>query len=295
MRLIAGLAGTLLLIAAMRSLMHSRSEVRSEYRGTAWLMGLAARRLTGRATGVRLLQRAGRAEKARRQMALIGDAGMVASALRAAAFDDPIEAFPGLRLVTASLGFAAAIAAAVLLGAAALPAAVALPVAAALAPDMALDRAERRVRGTVIAALPEMLDLLASCARAGRPLEVSLTLAADHAPTPLAALLRRAVSRQAAGQGPATALRIEADRTGIDRLVSLASLIERNRELGLPLEAPLRQLADAARAEARTDRLAHAARAVPLAGVLAALVVAPACVAALATVLVGGMLAGGVL
>jgi Flp pilus assembly protein TadB len=232
---------------------------------------------------------------ARRQLVLLSDAGVVASALCVASSVDPASALPGLRFVAASGALATAFAATVLVGPATLPLVVALPVAAALAPDMSLDRAARRMRGTVAAALPEMLDLLASCARAGRPLELSLALAADHAPAPLGALLRRAVSRQAAGQGPATALRLEAERTGVDRLVSLASLIERNRELGLPLEAPLRQLADAARAEARTERLARAARAVPLAGVVTALIVAPACVAGLATVLVGGMLAGGVL
>ncbi|HEY6377594.1 MAG TPA: type II secretion system F family protein [Candidatus Dormibacteraeota bacterium] len=193
----------------------------------------------------------------------------------------------------AGLGLLAAFAAAVLVGSTALPIAVALPIAAALAPDLALGAAARRMRGTVTAALPDVLDLLATCARAGQPLEQSLRLAAGHSPAPLQRLLGRAVTRQTAGQGPAAALRLEAERTGVDRLISLTALIARNQELGLPLEAPLRRLADAARAEARTDCLARASRAVPLAGVLAALVIAPACVGGLAAVVLGGMLARG--
>jgi Flp pilus assembly protein TadB len=293
LRLLAMAAGAGLVLAAARSVLRARLDAGPTRSMVACVAAAAARVLTPRATRVRALELPARLTVARRQIALIGDAGLAARALGAAAPGDPASALPGMRLLLAGLGLLAAFVAAPLVGSTALPIAVALPIAAALVPDLALGAAARRMRGTVIAALPDILDLLATCACAGQPLEQSIRLAADHSPAPLAALLGRAATRQAAGQGPAAALRLEAERTGIDRVISLAALIERNQELGLPLEAPLRRLADAARAEARTDCLARAARAVPLAGVLTALVIAPACVAGLAAVVLCGVLTGG--
>jgi tight adherence protein C len=295
MRLLAGITGALLLVAALRCSLQPRRAAGSRRPVVVRALGAAALQLTPRAATVRLLERPGQLRAAARHVALIGDLGLAGATLHAAAHEDPVTALPGLRLTAAGLGLVTALTATVLAGPTVLPIAVGLPIAAALAPDLALSRTANSVQATVSAALPDVLDLLASCARAGRPLELSLALAADHSPAPLAALLRRAVSRQAVGQGPAAALRLEAERTGVDSLVSLAALVERNRELGLPLEAPLLHLADAARAEARIGCLARAGRTVPLAGVLTALVIAPACVAGLATAVLGGMLAGGVL
>lgn len=290
-RLLALVAGAALLLLAAR---RARPTPRSPCAPVRHRAAVAVvRAVAPRAAAVVILARPREAATARRRLALLGDAFALPRILEAASPGDPVASLPGLRLAALLGGLTMACAAAALLGAPAMPIGVALVAAAAMAPDLALHARAREAEAAVTAALPEVLDLLASAARAGHPLERSFAVAADHAPPPLAALLRRAVSRQVAGQGPAAALLVEAERAGVDRLTSVAHLIERNQHLGLALEVPLRGLADAALEEAHTARMAAAARAVPLAGVVTAVVIAPACVAGLAAAVLGGVLAGG--
>lgn len=228
-------------------------------------------------------------------LALVGGATRAGRVLAMASPENPAASLPGLRLVGACLGIVTTMVVALLVGATALPLGPPLISCGALAPDALIAAAARRAEESVRRVLPEILDLLAAAARAGLSLEQSLGLAAQHCDEPLAGLIRRVAARQGAGQGAATALRVEADRTRVDGLMSLAAVVERNHQLGLPLEAPLSHLAAAARAEAHAAALARAGRAVPLAGVLTAVVIAPACVAALAAPVIGGILGGGVM
>lgn len=233
----------------------------------------------------------------RRRMAIAGSSSWVAVACvgaaarqagRSAPDQEPaggaavLDALAGLRLTAGGCVLAGGVCLMPLFGAAAMVIAAALALPALTAPDLLLAAHSRRSAAAASTALPEALELLAACCRGGLPLEAALEVAVHHTVDPVRGVLARARRRQVAGQNPATALRVEAELVGIDELVALGRLVDRHHQLGLPLEAPLLARAAAARSRAHTEALDRAGRAVPLASLVTAMVVAPCCVAMLA-------------
>ncbi|MFN2450800.1 MAG: type II secretion system F family protein [Candidatus Dormibacteria bacterium] len=174
-------------------------------------------------------------------------------------------------------------------------AAVAVTVAAlGLPAQVAL--AARGMRRRLKEQVPLALELLAVGLGAGEPLERVLGATAAELAPPLRSTLARAAARVAAGERAGLALRREAQLCGVAVLERVASTVERGATLGLPLDGPLHALAADLRAAWRSTLLARAGRATPMAALLTALVIAPACVAALAVCLVGAaVVQGGVL
>jgi Flp pilus assembly protein TadB len=172
----------------------------------------------------------------------------------------------------------------------ALPAAL----AAAAVPGWALGEAARRGAASAEASLPLALELVAAAMRTGLPLERSLALSAGCVDPSLAAVLAEAVAQaEAGGVLPSQGLAAAAAASGVEDLASVAALIDRRMRLGLPLAPPLLAVADSLRARVRARTLAHAARRGPLAGLVTAVVVAPACALGLLCLVLAGLLADG--
>lgn len=156
-------------------------------------------------------------------------------------------------------------------------------------------RSRRAVRraAAAAAATPLALELVAAGLRAGLPLDRALGVAGGATDPALERLLRQALSGAAAGASTAGALAIAAEEGGVDVLAGVAALAARRRRLGLPLAPQLLAVADGARARHRAETLARAARRGPLAGLVTAVVVAPACALGLLTLVLAGLVSGG--
>lgn len=93
-----------------------------------------------------------------------------------------------------------------------------------------------------------LADDLAAALCGGAGLVPALAAAVEHPPADLDEQLRRAGRRVRLGDGWTEALKREGDP-----LRSLAEVVERSRAWGLPAAAPLREWADARRAEVQTE------------------------------------------
>jgi Flp pilus assembly protein TadB len=162
--------------------------------------------------------------------------------------------------------------------------------AAAGLPGLAVAQAARHGAAAAAAALPLALELVAAVLRAGLPVDRALAVAAGCAHPSLAPLLTRA---SAAGGSVASALSEAAEASGVEGLATVAALIDRRQRLGLPLAPQLLAVADTARARVRAETLARAARRGPLASLITATVVAPACALGLLCVVLAGLLTDG--
>jgi tight adherence protein C len=152
---------------------------------------------------------------------------------------------------------------------------VAVPAAGFVAPDALLERAARRRRARLVAAMPDALDLLAVGAATGTaPLRV-LGEIARGTNGPLAVELAGAVAEIECGASQAAALAGLRDRVPGAELGALAAALERSRRYGSPLAEQLHAQAHTLRGDARRRIEERAARAAPKIQLVVALVLVP--------------------
>lgn len=150
-----------------------------------------------------------------------------------------------------------------------------LVVAGFLAPDAALERAARRRRARLVAALPDALDMLAVGAASGRGPSRVLGEIASGTTGPLAAELAFAVAEIECGASAGDALAALRRRVPGAEVGALAAALERSRTYGSPLAEQLHEQATALRRDARRRVEEHAARAAPKIQLVVALVLVP--------------------
>jgi tight adherence protein C len=164
-----------------------------------------------------------------------------------------------------------------------------------LAPDALLERAARRRRGRLLAALPDALDLLAVSAGSGRGPAAGLEQLARAGQGPLAEELRLTAAELSCGLPLAAALRSLRARVPGAELATLVAAIERSRRFGSPLAEQLRRQAGAQRRQGRRVVEEHAARAAPKIQLVVALVLVPSVLLMIAAALIanaGSLLSG---
>jgi tight adherence protein C len=144
-----------------------------------------------------------------------------------------------------------------------------------LAPDAMLERAARRRRARVVAALPDALDLLAVGAASGRDPASGLGQVAGSGAGPLAAELARAVAEVECGRSLRQAISGLRARVPGPEVGALAAALERSRTHGSPLAEQLHLQATALRRDARRRLEERAARAAPKIQLVVALVLVP--------------------
>ena len=246
---------TLLGAAALWELAGSKGEELGRFvrDAAARLSGGRLRTLASAALWFRVperLQRAGLAGRIPVAIVLAGKAGGVAAGGILAALASP--ALPGNL--------------AILVG-------VVLPAAGFVAPEALLERAARRRRIRIAAALPDALDLLAVGTAAGRsPVTVLGEISASG---PLAIELALAVAEIECGMPQDEAIAALRERVPGAGLSAMASALERSRRFGSPLAAQLHEQARALRADARRRAEERAARAAPKIQLVVALVLVP--------------------
>jgi tight adherence protein C len=123
-------------------------------------------------------------------------------------------------------------------------------------------RSEREHRRAVARTLPDAVDLLALCTRAGVALPIAHGLVAPRLETPIGPALAAAAAEAAAGRSRADALTDALGPLG-DRAATLAHVLAEHLRYGVPLEPALDRLG----VELRADRRRQAeedARRVPV-------------------------------
>jgi Flp pilus assembly protein TadB len=205
----------------------------------------------------------------------------------------PELALAAVRLGAVLAATGACLALAVLAGPLLLAAVAPVCAAAAAGPGLALRRAAARGAEAAAGALPVALELAAAALTAGLPIDRALAIAGACTDPALGRLLGRAAMRAAAGEAAAAALAEMARAGGIETLATVAALVDRRQRLGLPVAPQLLAVADATRARTRAETLARAGRRGPLASLVTATVVAPACALGLLCVVLAGLLGGG--
>jgi tight adherence protein C len=179
--------------------------------------------------------------------------------------------------------------------------ALALPAAGFVAPEALLERAARRRRARLVAALPEALDLIAVGTGAGRSASTVLAEIAQTAAGPLADELAIAAAEIECGAPQREAIaelrRRNAAGDGLGAgLGALSAALERSRRFGSPLADQLQRQATSLRRDASRRIEERAARAAPKIQLVVALVLVPsvllmicAALIAHADALVGGL------
>lgn len=243
--------------AALWELAGSRGEEvgRSIRRVAASLSGGRVRTMAGAALWLGIpqrLRRAGLAERVPVQAVLAAKAAGVAVGVALAAVTSP--ALPARLAVLLTL---------------------ALPVAGFVAPEALLERAARRRRARIRAALPDALDLLAVGTAAGRSPATVLGEISSHRSGPLAAELAVAVAEIDCGVPQRHAIAAIRERVAGAELGAFASALERSRHYGSPLAEQLHDQAASLRGQARRRVEEHAARAAPKIQLVVALVLVP--------------------
>jgi tight adherence protein C len=152
---------------------------------------------------------------------------------------------------------------------------VGMPAAGFMAPDALLERAARRRRERLVAALPDALDLLAVSTASGRSAAAGFAEIATSSAGPLAAELTRAVVEISCGTPQDRALESLRGRVGGSEVAALVAAIERSRRFGSPLADQLRRQASALRVQQRRVVEERAARAAPKIQLVVALVLVP--------------------
>jgi tight adherence protein C len=153
--------------------------------------------------------------------------------------------------------------------------ALALPVAGFLAPEALLERAARRRRARIAAALPDALDLLAVGTAAGRSPATVLSEVSSRGSGALATELAVAVAEIECGMPQREAIAAIRERVPGVELGAFASALERSRRYGSPLADQLHEQAASLRGQARRRTEEHAARAAPKIQLVVALVLVP--------------------
>jgi tight adherence protein C len=153
--------------------------------------------------------------------------------------------------------------------------ALALPAAGFIAPEAVLERAARRRRSRLLAALPDALDLLAVGTAAGRSPATVLGEISSGASGPLGAELAVAVAEVECGTPQRDAVASLRDRVPGAGLGALAAALERSRRFGSPLAAQLHEQAASLRRDSRRRIEERAARAAPKIQLVVALVLVP--------------------
>ena len=118
---------------------------------------------------------------------------------------------------------------------------VALAAGGFILPDFMLERTARRRHRSMVAALPDVLDLLAVSVQTGRGLGGCLLDLAGSGRGPLIREMSRAGDDIAWGSGQAAALEGLRQRVGGPEINSFVSTLERSRRLGSPLAEQLRR------------------------------------------------------
>jgi tight adherence protein C len=150
-----------------------------------------------------------------------------------------------------------------------------LLVAGFLAPDAHLERAARRRRERLVAALPDALDLLAVGAASGRGPAALFGEIAAATSGPLAAELAIAVAEIDCGASQETAVAALRERVAGVEVGALSAALERSRRYGSPLAEQLHEQARGLRRDARRRIEERAARAAPKIQLVVALVLVP--------------------
>jgi tight adherence protein C len=172
---------------------------------------------------------------------------------------------------------------------------VALPAAAFVLPDALRERAARRRRRLLVAALPDALDLLAVGSVAGRGPDTGLPELGRTGSGPLAEELRVTTAELECGRPLSEALAALRERVPGSEVATLCASIERSRRLGSPLADQLRRQATGLRRDRRRAVEERAARAAPKIQLVVALVLVPSVLLTIAAALLANadLLLGG--
>lgn len=152
---------------------------------------------------------------------------------------------------------------------------VAVAVGGFILPDFLLERAARRRHRRMVAALPDVLDLLAVSVQTGRGLGGCLLDLASSGRGPLIREMSTAGDDMAWGSGQAVALEALRQRVGGTEITSFVSTLERSRRLGSPLADQLRRQSATLRQDQRRAIEEEAARAAPKIQLVIALILVP--------------------
>jgi tight adherence protein C len=144
-----------------------------------------------------------------------------------------------------------------------------------LLPDLVLERAARRRHLSMVAALPDALDLLAVSVATGRTVAAGFIELGEAGRGPLAREFALAGSDLAWGAGQQAALEQLRKRIGGKEIAAFCATLERSRRLGSPLADQLRRQASTLRQDQRRMIEEQAARAAPKIQLVIALVLVP--------------------
>jgi tight adherence protein C len=188
---------------------------------------------------------------------------------------DP-RAVVGAKLAGVGLGaLVAAVVAPAVPGRLAVVVGAGLVAAGFVAPDALLERATRRRRARMVAALPDALDMLAVGAASGRDPVTGFGEIATESGGALAAELARTVAEIESGDPAGAAIERLRERAGAPEIGALAAALERSRIYGSPLADQLHALATSLRRDARRRIEEGAARAAPKVQLVVALILVP--------------------
>lgn len=152
---------------------------------------------------------------------------------------------------------------------------IAVAVGGFILPDFTLERAARRRHRRMVAALPDVLDLLAVSVQTGRGLGGCLLDLAGSGRGPLIWEMSRAGDDMVWGSGQAAALEGLRRRIGGTEITSFVSTLERSRRLGSPLADQLRRQSATLRQDQHRAIEEEAARAAPKIQLVIALILVP--------------------
>jgi tight adherence protein C len=144
-----------------------------------------------------------------------------------------------------------------------------------LLPDLSLERAARRRHRSMVAALPDALDLLAVSVATGRTVGAGMAELGEAGRGPLSREFARTGGDMAWGAGQQAALDQLRRRVGGSEIASFCATLERSRKLGSPLADQLRRQASTLRQDQRRLIEEQAARAAPKIQLVIALVLVP--------------------
>jgi len=172
---------------------------------------------------------------------------------------------------------------------------LALSAAGFLLPEALIERAARRRRALVLAALPDALDLLAVGVAAGRSADRVMGEIAAATDGPLADELAIALAELECGAPRPEALAALSRRVPGSELAGVTAALERSRRYGSPLAGQLHDYAAGLRRDASRALEERAARAAPKIQLVVALLLVPSVLLMLLAALVahaGGLFPG---
>lgn len=169
----------------------------------------------------------------------------------------PVEVFRGMQLVLAAGGFLGALAT----GASAIfLSPVGLLIGYRL-PRTLLSSQVKRRRDEMVAALPDVVDLLAVCTHAGLNLSLSLRRVASRAPGPMGREIQRAVEEIELGIPRSQALQSLAARNGLPELDALVRVLSNSERFGSQIATSLESFSAEVRGSRKRAAEEHARKA----------------------------------